>query len=100
MNRKVIAGILIVLLLGAYLFLHSSLYSQLTVVVPAYQAPPEQLVHMDQGWSLDQQLQFHHTAQGTRLVPYDWLIALEQPCFSLIGCELFADKTYLGRFGF
>lgn len=100
MNRKVIVGILIVLLLGAYLFLHSSLYSQLTVVVPAYQPPPEQLVHMDQGWSPDQQAQFHHTAQGTRLVPYDWFIALEQPCFSLFGCELFADKNYLGRFGF
>jgi hypothetical protein len=103
MNRKVVTvGILIVLLVvvGAYLFLHSSLYSQLTVVVPAYQPPPEQLVHMDQGWSPDQQLQFHHTSQGTRLVPYDWFIALEQPCFSLFGCDLFADKTYLGRFGF
>jgi hypothetical protein len=100
MNRKVIFGILIVLLLGVYLFLHSSLYAKLTVVVPAYQPLPEQLVHLDQGWSPDQQVQFHHTAQGTRLVPYDWFIALEQPCFSLFGCDLFADKTYLGRFGF
>lgn len=100
MNRKAIFGVLIVLLLAVYLFLHSSLYSQLTVVVPAYQRPPEQLVHMDQGWSPDQQFQFHHTSQGTRLVPYTWFIALEQPCFSLFGCELFSDKTYLGRFGF
>jgi mono/diheme cytochrome c family protein len=100
MNRKVILGILIVLLLGTYLFLNSSLYSKLTVVVPAYQAPPEQLVPLPQGWSPDQQVQFHHTAQGTRLVPYDWFMALEQPCFSLFGCDLFADKTYLARFGF
>jgi hypothetical protein len=100
MNRKVIFGVLIVLLLAVYWFLHSNLYSQLTVVVPAYQPPPEQLVHMDQGWSPDQQFEFHHTSQGTRLVRYNWFIALEQPCFSLFGCELFADKTYLGRFGF
>jgi hypothetical protein len=103
MNRRVIIiGILIVLVVvvGAYLFFHSNLYKQLTVVVPAYQPPPEQLVHLDQGWSPDQQFQFHHTTQGTRLVPYDWFMALEQPCFSLFGCELFADKTYLARFGF
>lgn len=100
MNRKVIFGVLIVLLLGTYLFLNSSLYSKLTVVVPAYQPPPEQLVHIDQGWNPEQQVQFHHTAQGTRLVPYDWFMALEQPCFSLFGCDLLADRTYLGRFGF
>src|ERR1700687_5663987 len=99
MKGKVILGILIVLLLavGAYLFLHSS---QFTVVVPAYQKPPEQLVHAEQGWTEDQRLHFHHTPQGTRLVRYDWFMALEQPCFSLLGCGLFTDKTYLARFGF
>jgi processive rubber oxygenase RoxA-like protein len=103
MNRRVVTvgmSIVLVVVVGAYLFLHSSLYQQLIVVVPAYQPPPEQTVHLDQGWSPEQQFQFHHTAQGTRLVPYDWFMALEQPCFSPFACELFADKTYLGRFGF
>src|SRR5216684_9322574 len=99
MNGKVLFAILIVLLLavGAFLYLNSS---QFKVVVPQYQKPPEQLVHVEQGWTEDQRLRFHHTPQGTRLVPYDWFMALEQPCFSLFGCELFADKTYLARFGF
>ena len=99
MKAKVIFAIIIVLLLvvGSFLFLHSS---QLRVVVPDYQKPPEELVHIDQGWTEDQRFRFHHTPQGTRLVPYDWFVALEQPCFSLFGCELFADKTYLARFGF
>jgi len=99
MNGKVLFAILIVLLLavGAFLYLNSS---QFKVVVPQYQKPPEQLVHVEQGWTEDQRLRFHHTPQGTRLVPYGWFMALEQPCFSLFGCELFADKTYLARFGF
>src|SRR5712671_1948520 len=98
MNGKVIVAILIVLLLvvGVFLFLHSS---QFQVVVPEYQKPPEQMVHAEQRWTEGQRFQFHHTPQGTRLVPYDWFIALEQPCFSLFGCEPFADKTYLARFG-
>jgi mono/diheme cytochrome c family protein len=99
MKAKVLFPIIIVALLvvGAFLLLHSS---QLRVVVPDYQKPPEELVHTDQGWTEDQRFRFHHTPQGTRLVPYDWFMALEQPCFSLFGCELFSDKTYLARFGF
>ena len=88
---------LIAFAIGGYEFLHSS---QFTVVVPAYEAPPEQLVHLDQGWTEEQQVRFHHTAQGTRLVPYAWFMALEQPCLSLMGCDLFAEKSYLSRFGF
>jgi mono/diheme cytochrome c family protein len=99
MKGMFIVGVVIVLLLvvGAFLFLNSS---QFKVVVPEYQKPPEQWVHAGQGWTEDQRFQFHHTPQGTRLVPYDWFMALEQPCFSLFSCELFADKTYLARFGF
>ncbi len=70
---------------------------QLRVVTPEYQVPG-QLVKLEQGWNDAQRVQYHHTAQGTRLVPYDWFLALEQPCF--FGCEPFAKEQYLGRFGF
>jgi len=80
--------------------LHAVNSSQFQVVVPVYQNSPEQMVHAEQHWTEDQRVHFHHTAQGTRLVPYDWFMALEQPCFSLSGCEPFTDKTYLSRFGF
>jgi len=100
MKRKVIGAFLIIALLlvgGAYLYLHQP---QFQVSVPEYQKPPEQLVRVEQGWTDDQRLHFHHTPQGTRLIPYDWFMALEQPCVSLFGCDLFTDKTYLTRFGF
>src|ERR1700690_118875 len=99
MRRIAIGAILVALALvgGACLYLHQS---QFQVDVPEYQKPPEQAAHAEQGWTDDQRLHFHHTPQGTRLVPYAWFMALEQPCLSLFGCDLFADKTYLGRFGF
>jgi mono/diheme cytochrome c family protein len=99
MKSIAIALVVIVLLLvgGAYLYLHQP---QFRVDVPEYQTPPEQFIRAEQGWTDDQRLHFHHTTQGTRLVPYEWFMALEQPCLSLFGCDLFADKTYLARFGF
>jgi hypothetical protein len=99
MKRIAIGLVLIALLLvgGAYLYLQQS---QFRVDIPEYQKPPEQFVRAEQGWTDDQRLHFHHTSQGTRLAPYAWFMALEQPCLSLIGCDLFADKTYLARFGF
>jgi hypothetical protein len=103
MKRIAIGAILIVLLLGggASLYLYRYLHQpRFQVNVPKYQNPPEQLVLAEQGWTDDQRLHFHHTPQGTRLVPYNWFMALEQPCLSLFGCDLFADKTYLARFGF
>ena len=75
------------------------LLRQLRVDVPAYQAPGE-IVYLEQGWTADERQQFYHTAQGTRLLPYEWFMALEQPCLRLSSCGPFAAKTYLGRFGF
>jgi hypothetical protein len=77
---------------------HSKL-DDLRVVVPEYQRPSE-VVTLDQRWTDQQRHQFHHTPQGTRLLPADWFRALEQPCFSPLGCDLFADPAYLSRFGF
>ena len=98
MGKKVVAGIFIVLLIGGY-FLYRE-WDQLKVVVPEYKAPPEQKVKLDQHWTEEQRHRFHYTAQGTRLLPYEWFMALEQPCFSIFGCEPFHEKTYLARFGF
>ncbi|MGH9629680.1 MAG: di-heme-cytochrome C peroxidase [Bryobacteraceae bacterium] len=75
------------------------LLRQVRVVIPAYQAPGE-IVYLQQGWNAEERQQFYHTAQGTRLLPYEWFMALEQPCLKLTACEPFAANTYLGRFGF
>ena len=63
-----IGAVLFALLLiwGAYLYLHQP---QFQANVPEYQKPPEQLVRVEQRWTDDQRLHFHHTPQGTRLIP-------------------------------
>ena len=98
MRRKIVIGALVVLLIfiGAFL---TPLLRKYRVQVPEYR-PSGELVHLPQGWDERQWMRFHHTAQGTRLLPYRWFLALEQPCFSLFGCSPFVDKTYLARFGF
>jgi hypothetical protein len=70
-----------------------------TVSIPEYRELGE-VVQLNQGWTDAQRLQYYHIAQGTRLVPYNWFKVLEQPCFSLFGCEEFRNARYLSRFGF
>jgi mono/diheme cytochrome c family protein len=98
MRKKIVVASLVVVLILIAVFLTPAL-RKFQVDVPEYQQPGE-LVRLQQGWTEAQWLEFHHTPQGTRLIPYGWFMALEQPCFSLFGCELFADEKYLGRFGF
>lgn len=50
------------------------------------------------GWDWGQAGWFHHTSQGTRILPYDWFISLEQPALLPLG--RFCEEDYLTRFGF
>jgi hypothetical protein len=98
MMKRIWLWALLVLVMALAVGIYSKL-PDLTVQVPA--APPAlPVVHVSQGWSEAQRQQFYHTAQGTRLLPYDWFMALEQPCFSFSACSPFADSAYLSRFGF
>ena len=42
---------------------------------------PEQdgVTYLDQGWSAEERQAFYHTSQGSRVLPYRWFMALEQP---------------------
>lgn len=56
-----------------------------------------------QNWSLAISQQFYHTAQGSEIVPYAWLIAVEQPVlpWTLFGeVPLFMSASYISRLGF
>jgi cytochrome c5 len=98
LNRRfVLLSLLALALVGA--IVARTLVSGLRVDVPEYQRPPE-LVRLDQNWTPEQRTAFHHTPQGTRLLPYAWFMALEQPCLNPFGCGMFADQAYLSRFGF
>jgi hypothetical protein len=99
MLKRPIVIISVIVLIGAAVYAVKKLMPTFTVTVPEYREPGE-LVQVNQGWTDAERLQFHHTAQGTRLVPYAWFKVLEQPCFSLSGCEEFRNLHYLSRFGF
>jgi hypothetical protein len=54
------------------------------------QAPTD----LDQNWSQDDLFSWYDATQGSRLIPYSWLKALEQPG----GTEPFLDDAYIARF--
>ena len=104
MPKKYVVLLVVVLALVATYFLRLRPYihdklEEITVHVPEYQRPAE-LVKLDQNWTDAQRKRFHHTPQGTRLIPAAWFKALEQPCLSPFGCDLFSAPAYLDRFGF
>ncbi len=55
---------------------------------------PTGLNDMRQGWDKAQQIAWHTASQGSRLIPRDWLDALEQPN----NATPFLDKTYIATF--
>ncbi len=55
-----------------------------------------QVVTLDQGWDDQTRENFHFTPQGSELLRYDYLLALEQPTSS----APFAANDYLASFGY
>ncbi len=41
-------------------------------------ADPKEFINLDQGWTPELAHDWHTASQGSRLIPYDWLLALEQ----------------------
>ena len=69
---------------------------------------PEKREYLAQNWDEKTSEQFHHISQGTGTlpIPYDWLVALEQPEKSVWGLlwpsreGAFTDPDYIQRYGF
>src|SRR5207248_4726645 len=54
-----------------------------------------------QNWKPADAEWFHHASQGTRIMRYDWFMALEQPAIRMLSVPpLLHDPDYLQRFGF
>jgi hypothetical protein len=58
------------------------------------------VVRLDQGWGEPLARAYHHRSQGTKILPYDWFVALEQPLLTPLPVGLYARRDYLSRFGF
>ena len=55
-----------------------------------------EVVFPEQGWAAAERQEFYYLSQGSRLVPYDWFLALEQADDT----ELFRSDSHLERFGY
>jgi hypothetical protein len=52
--------------------------------------------YLKQNWTPAQSMEFYTRTQGSRLLPYAWFLALEQPDNE----KLFRDPAYMVRFGY
>ena len=77
MTKKLVLIAAAVVLVGGGIFVNRKL-DQFRVTLPTYQRPPETVL-LAQTWTTEQRQQFHHTAQGTRI--------LENFVFNICGCE-------------
>ena len=68
------------------------------VVMPRAELPP--IHRLPQGWDRSVANRFHHQSQGTKIMPLEWLWALEQPVFTPFPVERFAIRSHLARYGF
>lgn len=71
------------------------------VKLPDYDLSKE-VVWLEQGWDEKDREFFHHASQGSAAypIPYQWLMALEQPILSLGEAEPIFSDDYLRRLGF
>ncbi len=69
--------------------------------LPEYKPPETVREIAEQNWTTAQRQWFHHTSQGTKIMPYAWFMALEQPQPSWPGAApRFVEADYLPRLGF
>ncbi|WP_302474543.1 di-heme-cytochrome C peroxidase [Sabulicella glaciei] len=69
--------------------------------LPEREMPDSVVPAAGQNWTDEQRSWFHHTSQGTKLMPYAWFLALEQPFLSWpSAAPPFASPAYMARFGF
>lgn len=66
------------------------------VAAPAEEPGAGSATPLEQGWSAERREQFYFTAQGSRLAPYAWALALEQPDST----ERFFSDAHVSRLGY
>jgi hypothetical protein len=87
----------VIAVVGAYAFA-APFFEFGGVSVPRAELPP---VHrLPQGWGAGVAKGFHRQSQGTKIMPLEWLLVLEQPVFTPFAVGRFAARDYLARYGF
>lgn len=99
--KRVLGFVLLAVLIVAGFSAYGYYEQNLVVRLPQF-AAPARTVWLDQNWTAEQRDWYHGADQGTLTfgVPYEWLIALEQPDISFGDVGLLTDPAYLDRYGF
>ena len=93
-----LAALLAVVIIGGTA-LKNFLYPDLPAPVVVYD-----VVEANENWTRAERQWFHHTSQGSRLMPVDWYVALEQVCppleswFGMRACGLISDPEFLSQY--
>ncbi|MEP9349907.1 di-heme-cytochrome C peroxidase [Xanthobacter sp. KR7-225] len=95
MARRIIGVLAAILVVGA-LVAGVELYLTRPDTPPPPEAALPPPAFLDQGWSAEMREAFYYTPQGSRLLPYAFLLALEQPD----GDGLFLDDRHIAATGF
>src|SRR5208282_582282 len=90
---------LLLLALVAALYLILAPLLQIGGVTAPPAQPPAQ-IWLKQWPDRKESIRFHHTSQGTRILPLSWFMALEQPVLTPLPVGRLAARDYLSRFGF
>ena len=61
-----------------------------------FKMPDHRVVFLDQGWDNEKRAMFYQTTQGSRMLPYDWFLKLEQAK----GHEKFSAPSNMRKMGF
>lgn len=92
-------GLLLTLAVLAILYLALAPMLEIGGVTAPPPRPPVQ-VFLKQWPDRAESVRFHHTSQGTRILPLSWFMALEQPVLTPLPVGRLSAREYLGRFGF
>jgi len=99
-----IIGILLIILMTASCSTLSKLLDTVERIDKIAEATPKyqkvDKTHFLNQWGVGSRRDFYHIAQGTRIMPYDWFVSLEQPTSLFSEEPLLSDPEYLGRIGF
>lgn len=96
---RFLARLILTLILVAVVYLVAAPIAEIGGVKTPAPRPPV-LGRLPQWRDADVSFRFHHTSQGTRILPLNWFMALEQPVATPLPVGRLAARDYLSRFGF
>ena len=89
-KQRQLAGILLIAL-----YLAGCESSDTGIGISNVELPPDNIIHLEQGWSADLAVETHHKSFGSRVLPLSWMLNIKTP-----GGEAFLGDRNIDSMGF